>query len=190
MLAEFYRENDKPEKAKAYVQGTGFITKDAWWTLGPFDNTNGIGYDTAYIPEDVTQINTATKYNGIDGQIGWQKSPDTTLDGYIGFDKDIDWAVTYAFTTVTSPNEREVQFRFDSDDQGKIWLNGKEVHAHTITHSAQIDWHIIPVTLKPGGNSILVKVCEETRDWGFYLRITNTDGKPFDDLIINPAQND
>ena len=190
VLAEFYRENDKPEKAKAYVQGTGFITKDAWWTLGPFDNTNGIGYDTAYISEDVTQINTATKYSGIDGQVGWQKSSDTTLDGYIGFDKDVDWAVIYAFTTVTSPDERKVQFRFDSDDQGKIWLNGKEVHAHTITHSAQIDWYIIPVTLKPGGNSILVKVCEEAGGWGFYLRITDTDGKPFDDLIINAAQGD
>ena len=191
VLAEFYRENDKPEKAKAYVQGTGFITKDAWWTLGPFDNTNGIGYDTAYIPENITQIDTATKYNGINGQVGWKpKSPDRTLDGYIGFEEDIDWAVTYAFTTVTSPDERQVQFRFDSDDQGKIWLNGKEVHAHTITHSAQIDWHIIPVTLKPGGNSILVKVCEEAGDWGFYLRITDTDGKPFDDLIIDAAQND
>ncbi len=190
VLAEFYRESDKPEKAKAYVQGTGFITKDAWWTLGPFDNTNGIGYDTAYIPEDVTQIDTATKYNGINGQVGWQKSADRTLDGYIGFEKDIDWAITYAFTTVTSPDERKVQFRFDSDDQGKIWLNGEEVHAHTITHSAQIDWYIIPVTLKPGGNSILVKVCEEAGDWGFYLRITGPDGKPFDDLIINAAQND
>ena len=190
VLAEFYREHNMPEKAKAYVQGTGFITKDAWWTLGPFDNTNGIGYDTAYIPEDVTQIDTAIKYNSIDGQVRWQKSADRTLDGYIGFQKDVDWAVTYAFTTVTSPDERKVQFRFDSDDQGKIWLNGKEVHAHTRTHSAQIDWDIIPVTLKPGENSILVKVCEEEQDWGFYLRITDINGKPFDDLIINASQED
>jgi len=190
VLAEFYRENNMPEKAKAYVQGTGFITKDAWWTLGPFDNTNGIGYDTAYIPEDVTQIDTATIYNGIDGQVGWQKSADRTLDGYIGFEKDTDWAVTYAFTTVISPDERKVQLRFDSDDQGKIWLNGEEVHAHTRTRSAQIDRDIVHTTLKPGENSILVKICEEERDWGFYLRITDTDGKPFDDLIINAAQDD
>ena len=190
VLAEFYREHNMPEKAKAYVQGTGFITKDAWWTLGPFDNTNGIGYDTAYIPEDVTQIDTAIKYNGMDGQVRWQKSDDRTLDGYIGFQKDVDWGVTYAFTTVTSPDERKVQFRFDSDDQGKIWLNGKEVLAHTRTHSAQIDWDIILVTLKPGENSILVKVCEEEQDWGFYLRITDINGKPFDDLIINAAQDD
>ena len=190
VLAEFYRENDMPEKAKSYIQSTGFITEDAWWTLGPFDNTAGIGYDTAYIPEDVTQIDTTTTYNGIDGQVSWQKSADKTLEGYIGLGKDVDWSVAYAFVTVISPDERKVQLRFDSDDQGKIWLNGKEVHAHTRTHSAQIDWDIIPVTLKPGENSILVKVCEEEQHWGFYLRITDTDGKPFNDLLINAAQDD
>ena len=193
VLAEFYRENDMPEKAKASVHGTGFIATDAWWTLGPFDNTNGIGYDTAYISEDVTQIDTATEYNGIDGQVGWQpKSADKTLDGYgyIGFDEDVNWGVAYAFTTVISPDERQVQLRFDSDDQGKIWLNGREVHAHTHAHSATIDRYIIPVTLKPGANSILVKVCEEAGGWGFYMRITDLDRKPFDDLIINAAQDD
>ena len=189
VLAEFYRENNMPEKAKASVQGTGFITKEVWWTLGPFDNANGIGYDTAYIPENVMQLDTATQYNGIDGQVGWEKA-DKILEGYIGFDTDVDWGVAYAFTTVISPDERQVQFRFDSDDQGKVWLNGREVHAHTHAHSATIDRYIIPVTLKPGENSILVKVCEEEGGWGFYLRITDTDGKPYDDLIINAAQDD
>ena len=96
--------------------------------------------------------------------------------------------VAYAFATVTSPDERKVQFRFDSDDQGKIWLNGEEVFTHKRTRSAEIDRDIIPVTLKPGKNSILVKVCEEEITWGFYLRITDTTGKPFDDLIMNKPE--
>ena len=120
-----------PKRLNRIFKGTGFITEDAWWTLGPFDNTAGIGYDTAYIPEDVTQIDTTTTYNGIDGEVSWQKSADKTLEGYIGLGKDVDWSVAYAFVTVISPDERKVQLRFDSDDQGKIWLNGKEVHAHT-----------------------------------------------------------
>ena len=122
VLAEFYRENDMPEKAKSHIQSTGFITEDAWWTLGPFGNTAGIGYDTAYILEDVTQIDTTTIYNGIDGQISWKKSADSALDGYIDLGKDVDWGVAYAFATVISPDERKIQLRFDSDDQGKIWF--------------------------------------------------------------------
>ena len=41
--------------------------------LTPFDNAQGIGYNTAYIPEDATQIDTTAKYNGIDEQIQLEK---------------------------------------------------------------------------------------------------------------------
>ena len=39
---------------------------------------------------------------------------------------------------------------FDSDDQGKVWLNGIEVFTHTKTFTAEIDNFIIPVTLNAG----------------------------------------
>ena len=185
LLAEFYRDNDMPEKAEAHIQKTGFIIEDAWLVLTPFDNAQGIGYNTAYIPEDATQIDTTEKYNGIDEQIRWKRSEDDTLNGYISLGDNVDWGVAYAFTTVTSPNVREVLLKFDSDDQGKIWLNGKQVFTHTKAFSAVIDNYTIPVTLKPGKNSILVKVCEEIGGWGFYLRITDPNGTPFDDLKIN-----
>ena len=189
VLAGFYRDNGMSEKAEAHIQKTGFITEDKWLILGPFDNAGGIGYNTAYIPENATQIDITKKYESIVEQIHWQKSEDDTLNGYISLGDDVDWGVAYAFTTVTSPDAREVQFRFDSDDQGKVWLNGEQVFKHTKAFSAEIDNYIIPVTLKPGKNNILVKVCEETQGWGFYLRITDTDGKPFEDLKISrPAE--
>ena len=188
VLAEFYRDNNMSEKAEAHIQKTGFIIEDAWLILGPFDNTYGIGYHTAYISENVTQVDTTQKYVGMNGQLNWQKSADNTLNGYISLGDKVDWGVAYAFATVTSPDEREVQFRFDSDDQGKVWLNGKEVFTNTEAHSAIIDRYTVPVTLRAGENSILVKVCEEKEGWGFYLRITDTDGKPFRDLKVNPPE--
>ncbi|MYB01065.1 tetratricopeptide repeat protein [Candidatus Poribacteria bacterium] len=184
-LAEFCRENAMPEKAKTYVQKTGVIAEDSWLILGPFDNTKGVGYDTAYIPEDATQIDTTAKYDAVDGRISWQRSTDDTLNGFIDLGQDVNWRVAYAFVTVTSPDEREAQIRFDSDDQGKVFLNGKEVFTNTGAHSVRIDRYTIPVTLKPGENSILVKVCNEEVNWEFYLRITDPDGKPFTDLKIS-----
>jgi len=183
-LAQFYRESSQDEKANALIRKTGFITEDAWMILGPFDNVGGIGFNTAYIPENLPKIDLTAKYDGMNGEVNWQKSTDDNLYGHIHLGGDIDWCVAYAFATVNSPDEREVEFRFDSDDQGKIWLNGIEVFSHTKTFTAEIDNYIIPVTLQPGKNSILVKVCEETQGWGFYLRITDTEGKPFDDLKI------
>ena len=184
-LAAFYRDNDMPEKAAAHIQKTGFIIEEAWLVLGPFDNAGGIGYNTAYIPEDAAQIDTTKTYEGIDGQVGWEKSTDDIHNAHINLGEDVNWGVAYAFATVISPDERKIQFRFDSDDQGKIWLNGKQVFTHTKAFTAEIDKYIVPVTLKSGKNSILVKVCEEVGGWGFYLRITDMDGNPFDDLKIN-----
>ncbi len=187
-LAEYYSKNNMPDKALEQMRLAGIIHENKWMVLGPFDNTAGIGYNTAYIPEDVAQIDTVTKYDGVDGKIGWQKYTDDAFDGFIDFGRYVNWRVSYAWATVTSPDEREVQFRFDSDDQSKIWLNGNEVFANTQAHAAIVDRYTIPVKLKAGKNSILVKVCNEEGGWGYYLRITDADGKPFEDLKINDAQ--
>ena len=93
------------------------------------------------------------KYNGIDKQIQWQKSEDNILNGYISLGDNVDWGVAYGFTTVTSPDERAVLLKFDSDDQAKIWLNGEQIFPHTKAFSAVIDNYTIPVTLKSGKNS-------------------------------------
>lgn len=184
-IAAYYRDKGMLDKAGEHIQKTGLITEDSWIVLGPFDNIGKIGFDTAYIPEDASHIDTTVKYDTIDGEVGWQQCSDDKLDGNIRFGKDVDWRVAYAWTTVTSPDEREVQFRFDSDDQGKVWLNGVEEYAHKESHKAIMDRYIFPVTLKAGPNSILVKVCEEEYGWGFYLRITDKNGHAFDDLKIN-----
>ena len=183
-LAQFYKENGMPDKAQELIHKTGFVTEDAWMVIGPFDNVGGIGYNTEYIPENLPQIDMTAKYDGKYGQVSWQKHTDEILNGYIGLGKGENRAVGYAFATVNSPDEREIEFRFDSDDQGKVWLNGIEVFTHTKTFTAEIDNFIIPVTLNAGKNSILVKVCEESGGWGFYLRITDKNGNPFDDLEI------
>ena len=185
-LAKFCLEHGLTEKAATFINKVGFIAENAWLTLGPFDNTDGIGYNTDYIPEDATQVDTTAKYDGADGQVNWKKLNDDTFDGFVDFGKDVNWRTAYAWVTITSPDERKAQLRFDSDDQGKVWLNEKKMYAHRRRNrGAVIDRRTIPVTLKAGENSILVKVCNETSNWGFYLRITDTDGKPFDDLKIS-----
>ncbi len=187
-LAEYYSKNNMPDKAMEQMLQTGIIHEDAWLILGPFDNSGGVGHNTAYIPEDTAQIDVTAEYEGVAGQIRWNKSTDNVFDGFIDLGKDVNWSVSYAWATVTSPDEREVQFRFGSDDQGKIWLNGKEVFANPEGGWAVLDRDVIPVTLKAGKNSVLVKVCNGELSWGFFFRITDTDGNPFEDLKINDPQ--
>ena len=184
-LAEYYSKNNMPDKAMEQMRQTGMIAENAWLTLGPFDNTGGVGFNTEYILEDTTQIDLTGQYEGVNEQISWKKFTDAAFNGFIDLGRDTNQRVSYAWTTVTSPDEREAQFRFGIDDQGKMWLNGKEVFANPKGQSAVVDGNIISVTLKAGKNTILVKVCNEEKFWGFYLRVTDADGKPFEDLQIN-----
>ncbi len=194
VLAQFYLDHHQPDKAKAYIHKTTFIPETAWSVIGPFDNTNGAGYNKAFIPEAATQFDTTLTYDGQNRQIGWTQRTDKIFDGFVDFETilggGLNWVAAYAWTTLTVPNERIAHLHFGSDDQAKIWLNGESIHTDSTAHSVAIDQVTIPVTLKPGKNSVLVKVCDEEIFWGFYLRITDTDGKPFDDLIINePEEN-
>ncbi len=184
LLADFCRKLNLTDKAKAFVQKTGFFPQTAWLILGPFDNANGVGYSTAFIPEEQTQIDKTAEYDGVTGKIKWVKSSDEIFDGFSDFGMYEQFYAAYAWISFTSPEEREAEIRFDSDDQGKVYLNGKKVYAHRRTRGATIDRRTIPVTLAAGENTILVKVCNESLPWGFYLRITDTDGNPFDDLKV------
>lgn len=185
-LARYYSTNDIPDKAMEQLLQIGIVHEKAWMTLGPFDNTAGIGYDMEYIPEDSGEIDLTAKYEGVDKQIHWRKLTDDVLDGFIDLGHNVNWRVAYAYATVTSSEKREVFFRFSSDDQGKMWLNGKEVFADATAQQAILDRNTIPVTLRAGKNTILIKVCNEEIAWGFYLRITDTDGKPI--VKINDVQ--
>ena len=192
VLAQFYLDHQQPDKAKVYVHKTTFIPETAWSVIGPFDNTNGTGYDKAFIREEATQFDTTLTDDRHKGQIGWTQRTDKTFDGYVDFETifggNLNWVAAYAWTTLTVPDERIAHIHFGSDDQAKIWLNGESVFTDSLAHSVAIDHAKIPVTLKPGKNSLLVKVCDEEIFWGFYLRITDTDGKPFEDLTFKAAQ--
>ena len=186
-LVQFYKENDFDEQANEYIKKTGFVSEDSWMVLTPFANRQGNGFDTQFIDENLLKIDTKKEYDGKHGKISWVKYKYEILNGYIGLGHDEDWATGYAYAVVISPENRQVVFRFDSDDQGKVWLNGSAIFEHRKAFTAQIDFFDFHANLKKGRNIILVKVCEEIGGWGFYLRITDKDGNPYDDLEIVPA---
>lgn len=187
-LAQFYQENNMEQKATALIKKTAFIAEDQWILLGPFDNERGIGCKKEYVREKLTQFDTTKKHVGKYGEITWRNGKDEIYNGYVSFGDSENWGVGYAYTTVFSPVEQLVEFRFDSDDQGKIWLNGIPVLEHDEIFTAEIDDYITPVTLHQGNNSILVKVCEQTGGWGFYFRITDEDGNPIEGLEIHSPE--
>ncbi len=184
-MADYYYKNNMPEKAMEEMKQTGTIHEYSWHILGPFDNKNNVGYDTAYIPDDITEIDFDAKYEGVNGDVKWTRHTDDFFDGYVDLGRNVNSSISYAWVTVNSPDEREVQFRFGCDDLGKVWLNGTEVLTKDHYSWAIVDDMVTHVKLKQGKNTILVKVGNAEGSWGFFFRITDFDGKPFPDLNIS-----
>jgi hypothetical protein len=55
-----------------------------------------------------------------------------------------------------------------------------------VERSAVPDSDVIPVHLRKGENTILVKVCNTEYDWGLYLRITDEEGNAVTNLTFWP----
>ena len=113
------------------------------------------------------------------GEVAWKNAGDGINDGFINFNKVnqiYNWAVGYGLIYIDSPDEKEVQFRFGTDDEVKIWLNNKEIWRFFQEGPAFFDDNKTTVKLKKGLNKVLIKVCNIVSDWGFFFRVTDEQG--------------
>ena len=209
VYSTFYRERNQPEEAERYIRESGVVPEGTWWILGQFDNAGGVGYNKAYISEDAMEIDKTVTYEGKDGEIGWKQMADETFDGFVDFasifgfgeldqvlmgtrqpNPQLDAVLAYAWTTVNSPDERRARIWISTFNNAKIWLNGEKVSTiERNLHSMPDENHTVPVTLRTGRNSILVKLAGRQWGWGFHLWLTDADGFPLEGLefINSPA---
>ena len=75
-----------------------------------------------------------------------------------------------------------------SDDQVKVYLNGKEVMKFAEPRSADKDQDTTTVTLTKGINVLVAKVVNEKVDWQFCVRFTDKDDKPLKGLMAKSAE--
>lgn len=160
----------------------GFLT--AWRLIGPFDNKNMQGFPIAYPPEK--QIDLSAEYDGQLDRVRWQ--PIATDDDYgvVDIGKQIEnykGSLMYATTTYNSDGDQAVEFRLGTPNAWKLWVNGGLVFQREEYHrSTRMDQYKMPVTLKSGTNTILLKVCqnEQTQSWAqdykYQLRVCDSTG--------------
>jgi hypothetical protein len=92
-------------------------------------------------------------------------------------------SVAYAVTYITAPEEMQgVKMKTGSDDQCKVFLNGKEVFKFAEPRAADKDQDTTEVTLRKGVNVLVVKVVNEKIDWSFCVRFADKDDKPLTNL--------
>jgi hypothetical protein len=79
--------------------------------------------------------------------------------------------VAYARTTLNSPEERRVTLCLGTDDWAKLWLNGELIHTFSGARFCALDQDRLTVPLKPGANTILLKLGNNSDAWTFCLRV-------------------
>lgn len=160
----------------------GFLTH--WKLIGAFDNTKLVGFDTAYPPEKAVDL--AAAYDGKLEKARWVDVATANDYGMVDFNKpfgDLKGVTGYAFTEFNAAAARPAELRLGCKNGWKVWFNGKLLFGRDEYHrGARIDQYRLPVELKAGKNTILVKVCQNedvkdwTKEWEFQLRVCDATG--------------
>jgi len=86
---------------------------------------------------------------------------------YVNLNKsllNLDQAVTYLRTEITSNTQKTAQLEIYTDDGVKAWLNGNLIHENNNSRGIQKEPDTVAVTLKKGTNNLMLKVTEDI--WG------------------------
>lgn len=162
-------------KARDMKAKLGFI--DAWHLIGPFDNERGGGFDTAYDPELVIDLEGA--YPGKERQVRWRMNPCESLTGFVNLDaifNPYDQCLAYALIFISSDKAQDACLRLSSDEAVKVFLNKKEIYSLKARRMIHFGQDVIALPLEAGVNALMLKVCDQTGPWGFSARLTSSSG--------------
>ncbi len=183
LLISFYSNLIFAQPVK--LQMNKWITN--WHLLGPVQlekEENKIGHLLRFENDILTrhggESNLTVKTWQVE-QIGnstatWTKytSPASIIDLHEAVSKK-SVVAAYAFTEIFVEKEGVYIISVGTDDGGRLWINGKEVWDSTTSRKVIPDDDLIPIFLKRGKNTILLKVEDRGGSWGFCVRILPCD---------------
>jgi hypothetical protein len=173
---------------KAGVDPEGFIQN--WLVLAPIslgENASGAeAVDKEQLKgEAQLKPKAGDKAKVGDKDLTWKAHtcPEHLLDFNAILGAQTEDSAAYAVTFIVAPEEmKDIKMKTGSDDQAKVWLNGKEVLKVTDARPTSKDQDTTDVTLRKGVNVLVVKVINEKIDWSFCVRFTDKDDKPLTNL--------
>jgi hypothetical protein len=96
-------------------------------------------------------------------------------------------SVAYAVCYIRSETEqRGLRMLVGSDDEAKVYLNGKQVHKSPFARGFVADQDTVPdIALNTGLNVLVFKVVNETADWQGSIRLTDAQGNPVKGIKVS-----
>jgi hypothetical protein len=167
----------------------GFIRN--WLVLAPIaiDGESGAGeIDRDFLKGEATVKPKAGDKVSVGGrEVSW--TPHQTTDYFIDFLQSFgkergEYVAGYAVAYVIADADMPVTLALSTNDQGKAWLNGKQVFKFSDTRTLDKDTDRIEVALTKGQNVLMLKVINEVNNWQGCARFLK-DGAPVKNLKIS-----
>ncbi len=164
-------------RSSEFLSNAGFPIE--WKLIGPFPWLVEEGFSVAHIGEP--GIDTSNNVSVAEKKIAWKdhqisdRTGQVFLDSIYGPQENVS---VYAVTRFKVANDQDATLRIGSDDWVKVWLNEEPVHEFTSFRGVALDQDQVPVTLKEGVNTLLLRINQGALGYGFVVRITDRDGKP------------
>ncbi len=112
------------------------------------------------------------------------QTPDFFIDFLQAFGKERgEYVAGYAVAYIVAEEEMKVTLALSTNDQGKAWLNDKQVFKFEDTRILDKDTDRVDVTLTKGQNVLMLKVINEVNNWQACARFLK-DGVPVKNLKI------
>ena len=159
-----------PAQTTADTDADGFIRN--WLVLAPIPIAGESG--ASEIDRDFLKGEAAIKPKAGDkatvygAELAWttHQTSDFFIDFLQAFGKERgEYVAGYAVTYVHAPEDMKVTLAVSSNDQGKAWLNGKEVFKFADTRVLDKDTDRSEVSLNKGQNVLVLKVINEVNNW-------------------------
>jgi tetratricopeptide (TPR) repeat protein len=171
--------------AASKIQSLGFVGN--WVTLGPFDNENRGGFGRVFEPENEQDqpISTVRSYQGKERSVKWRVPPEPAAYGWVDFgsmmrprDQICAYATTFVRAKTGTKAPRKISIWAGASGAFRVFWNGEKSLEDAGYRDLDIDRHAAQVTLRPGNNRLLVKVCGDNDSPKLALRIGDEKGAP------------
>ena len=181
--------------AQARAAAAALAQVRTWAVIGPFDNDGRSGLGAEYPPEKEGFVPGA-HYPGKEHEVAWRTLPDPGPLGLVNLTSAIAPHVevaVYAATVLPTARAQGGVLHLGASGASKLWLNGELVYEDKNQHPAQFDQAAIPVRLRAGDNTLLLKIAHGTGRLGFGLRLAGEQDEPLPALAAGaraPTQTD
>ena len=146
-----------------------------WFMAGPFkEESSQKAFDTDHGPEAPTFLDVDATFG--EAGLGWTHKPEY-VDG-TPYNFGGEQSAFYLGRTIFSPVAREFQASLGSDDAIKVYLNGEELLSNYVMRPVGADQESVTISLRPGENTLVLKIVNGAGPAGFYFKATEEDDAP------------